>query len=232
MLQTIDWIFFDLGSTLIDETKADARRIREMIAGTNISNEAYCKKRFEMIRRGLPGDEAAIAYFQLKKAPWHSEEEVPYPDAAPTLNELKRRGYRLGVIANQNPGTEQRLAGWNLITCFSQIVASAETGVAKPDPAIFRYALQQAHCSAQNAAMIGDRLDNDIAPANRLGMHTVRILRALVSTTRNMARIMPTLWNSGTAGLLRLPRILLCGLPLIPGLMKPIPKLSASSGMS
>jgi FMN phosphatase YigB (HAD superfamily) len=66
-----------------------------------------------------------------------------------------------------------------LITCFSQIVASAETGVAKPDPAIFRYALQQAHCSAQNAAMIGDRLDNDIAPANRLGMHTVRILRGL-----------------------------------------------------
>ena len=179
MLQTIEWIFFDLGSTLIDETKADARRIREMIAGTNISKEAYCKKRFEMIRRGLPGDEAAIAYFQLKKAPWHSEEEVPYPDAAPTLNELKRRGYRLGVIANQNPGTEQRLAGWNLITCFSQIVASAETGVAKPDPAIFRYALQQAHCSAQNAAMIGDRLDNDIAPANRLGMHTVRILRGL-----------------------------------------------------
>ena len=153
MLQTIEWIFFDLGSTLIDETKADARRIREMIAGTNISKEAYCKKRFEMIRRGLPGDEAAIAYFQLKKAPWHSEEEVPYPDAAPTLNELKRRGYRLGVIANQNPGTEQRLAGWNLITCFSQIVASAETGVAKPDPAIFRYALQQAHCSAQNAAI-------------------------------------------------------------------------------
>ena len=36
MLQTIEWIFFDLGSTLIDETKADARRIREMIAGTNI----------------------------------------------------------------------------------------------------------------------------------------------------------------------------------------------------
>ena len=45
-----------------------------------------------------------------------------------------------------------------------------------------------------------------------------------VSTTRSMARITPTLWSLGTAGLLRLRRIRLSGLPLIPGLMKPLMK--------
>ena len=179
MQRTIDWIFFDVGSTLIDETAADLLRIREMTAGTGVSPAAYCKKRLELIRQGLPGDQAAIAFFHLKKTPWHSEAETPYPDAQPTLAALKRRGFRLGVIANQNPGTQQRLENWGLLPCFDVIATSAELGVAKPDPAIFCWALAQAGCPPQNAIMVGDRLDNDIAPANRLGMHTVRLLRGL-----------------------------------------------------
>lgn len=41
----IKWLFFDLGSTLIDETQADLHRIQEMIAGTDITVEMYYKKR-------------------------------------------------------------------------------------------------------------------------------------------------------------------------------------------
>lgn len=179
MLQNIKWIFFDLGSTLIDETKADLRRIREMTEGTDISEEMFCEKRLEMIRQGLSGDPATIAFFHLTKTPWHSEDETPYPDAEPALAALKHQGFKLGVIANQNPGTEQRLAEWNLLQYFDVIAASAELGVAKPDSTIFQWALKQAGCAARNAVMIGDRMDNDIAPANRLGMHTVRLLRGL-----------------------------------------------------
>ena len=40
-------------------------------------------------------------------------------------------------------------------------------------------ALTQAGCNVEHAMMIGDRLDNDIAPANRLGMHSVWLLRGL-----------------------------------------------------
>ena len=40
---------------------------------------------------------------------------------------------------------------------------------------IFDIALSRAGCSPENAVMIGDRLDNDIAPAKRLGMKTVRV---------------------------------------------------------
>lgn len=179
MLYTIKWVFFDLGSTLIDETEADLRRIREMTAGTAVTEASYREKRLEMIRQGLPGDQAAIAFFGLTKTPWRSEDETPYPDAVPTLEELKRRGFRLGVIANQNPGTEKRLRSWGLLPYFDVIAASAELGIAKPDPAIFQWALSQADCPAQAAIIVGDRPDNDVAPANRLGMHSVRLLRGL-----------------------------------------------------
>ena len=179
MTMTPQFIFFDLGSTLIDETAADTRRIREMISGTDVTEEAYRAKRLEMIRKGQNGDLSAIEYFALTKTPWHSEDEVPYPDAVPTLTELKRRGYKLGVIANQNYGTEQRLKNWSLLPFFDIIASSAELGMAKPDPSIFEWALKQAKCSPQDAIMIGDRMDNDIAPANRLGIHTVRLKRGL-----------------------------------------------------
>lgn len=179
MMRTVSWIFFDLGSTLIDETEADRRRIAEMIAGTDVTEHAYREKRLDLIRRGKPGNQAAIAYFGLCKTPWHSELETPYPDAAPTVSELKKRGFRLGIIANQNPGTEQRLADWDLLRFFDVVAASAELGAAKPDPAIFRFALTRANCPPQQAVMVGDRLDNDIAPANRIGMQTVRLLRGL-----------------------------------------------------
>ena len=179
MSLTVKWVFFDLGSTLIDETAADTRRIKEMISGTNITEEEYREKRLEMIRKGRNGDLSAIEYFALTKTPWHSEDEVPYPDAVPTLTELKRRGYKLGVIANQTFGTEVRLKNWNLLRFFEVIAASAELGMAKPDPAIFEWALKKADCSPQNAVMVGDRMDNDMEPANCLGMHSVRLKRGL-----------------------------------------------------
>ena len=83
------------------------------------------------------------------------------------------------MIANQNYGTENRLNNWNLHHFFDVIAASAELRMAKPDSAFFEWALNQADCCPQNAVMVGDRMDNDMAPANRLGMHTVRLLRGL-----------------------------------------------------
>ncbi len=178
------WIFFDLGSTLIDETGADLRRVREMTAGTGVTVEAYLEKRIELAGQGLPADQATIACFGLRKTPWHSEEEKPFADAAPTLAALKRQGFRLGVIANQNPGTEERLAAWGLLHYFDVVAASAELGAAKPDPSIFLWAMAQAGCAPAQAVMVGDRLDNDIAPAKALGMGTVRVLRGIGAYAR------------------------------------------------
>ena len=49
--------------------------------------------------------------------------------------------------------------------------------MSKPDPVIFRLALDAADCAPADAVMIGDRLDNDIRPAKVLGFATVRVLQ-------------------------------------------------------
>ena len=175
-MQNPEWLFFDLGSTLIDETAAYTRRIRETVDGSPVTVPAFEAAFRGFSAQGLDGYAAAIALFGLSKAPWRSEEEFPYADAEAILRALRRRGYRLGVIANQQPGTEQRLLEWNLLQFFDVIAASAEVGAAKPDPGLFLWALRHADCAPQNAAMIGDRIDNDILPAKALGMKTVRIL--------------------------------------------------------
>lgn len=175
----VKWIFFDVGSTLVDETEAYDRRAREMIEGTDITFSAFDSKRVELARQGVDGNSEAIKYFGLKKTPWHSEDETPFDDTLGTLELLKRRGYHLGVIANQAMGTAQRLDSWGLLKYFDVVAASAELGVAKPNKMIFERAFELAGCQPHNSVMVGDRLDNDITPAKSLGMETVWIRKGL-----------------------------------------------------
>ena len=176
---TSKWIFFDVGSTLVDETEAYDHRVRDMIAGTNITFEEFDGVRIALAKQGFDGNSAAVKYFGLTKTPWHSEDEVPYSDAQSTLAALRQNGYKLGIIANQNPGTANRLTHWGLRQYFDVIAASAELGCAKPDKEIFEKALQLAECTPEESIMVGDRLDNDIIPAKMIGMRTVWIKSGL-----------------------------------------------------
>ena len=169
------WIFFDVGSTLVDETEAYNHRIREVIAGTDITFEQFNEKRIYFSKQNLKGDLEAMKYFGLNKTPWHKEDEVPYQDADEILQYLRGKGYKIGVIANQSLGTAKRLEGWGLLKYIDVVAASAELGVAKPDSEIFLRALEMAGCKAREAVMIGDRLDNDICPAKKLGMKAIWI---------------------------------------------------------
>ena len=175
----IKWIFFDIGSTLVDETEAYDRRVREMIAGTSISYKEFDDVRIALAKQGLDGNSAAIKHFGLTKTPWHSEDEVPYSDAKNTLAALRDKGYKLGVIANQKVGIAERLETWGLRKYFDIITASAEIGYAKPDKEIFEKAFELAGCTAEESIMVGDRLDNDIIPAKSLGMKTVWLKNGL-----------------------------------------------------
>ncbi len=174
-MQKPEWIFFDIGSTLAGEQAAYDHRIRDMIAGTDLTFEKVHEKRVELALQGLDGNSAIIKFFGLAKTPWHSEDETLYADADSVLRDLKSRGYKLGIIANQAPGAAERLSNWGIADCFSVIASSSELGVAKPEPQIFEKALAMAGCTASQAVMIGDRLDNDIIPAKRFGMQTIWI---------------------------------------------------------
>lgn len=175
------WLFFDIGSTIIDESQAYDRRAKKMLTGTGISFAEFEQKQISFAKQGFDGNAKAVEFWGLKKTPWPAEEEFPYPDAGKILSYLSKKGYPLGIIANQAPGVVDRLEKWELRDFFAVIVSSAEFGFSKPDLRIFRKALESAGCKPEHSVMIGDRLDNDILPAKKLGMHTVWIRQGLSS---------------------------------------------------
>ena len=113
-----------------------------------------------------------VKNFGLEKVGWVKELEKLYPQSREVLQKLQG-SYRLGIIANQSAGTVERLVQFGIREYFDVIVSSAEEGVSKPDKRIFELALQRAGCTAAEACMVGDRLDNDITPAAEMGMSTV-----------------------------------------------------------
>lgn len=173
------WLFFDIGSTLVDETKAYDHRALDMIENTDITFWEFDQKKIELSKQGFDGNSEAIRYFGLTKTPWHTEDEELFDDVFEVLDVLKAKNYKLGIIANQVPGAKERLQAWGLLNYFDVVATSAELGVAKPDRMIFESALKSAGCHPQNAIMIGDRLDNDIMPAKVIGMNTVWVRRGL-----------------------------------------------------
>ena len=167
----VEWLVFDVGSTLIDESKANEHRILDAIAGTDISYEQAYAQAVRLAKQNIAHPLKCLG---LPITPWHSEDEIVYPQAAECLTQLHRK-YKLGIIANQIPGTASRMEQYGLSQHLDLIVASAEEGIEKPDPRIFELALKWANCLPENAAMIGDRLDNDIMPAKQLGLKTIWI---------------------------------------------------------
>ena len=179
LLSEIQWIFFDIGSTLVDETECYRARYAETVEGTDITCEEFENKVIEFSKQNKKGDHEAVKYFNLTLAKWHKELEMLYPETKAVLKNLFESGYKLGIIANQSLGTEKRLEEWGILKYFDIVIASAEEGVAKPDKEIFLRALSRAGCKPENAVMVGDRLDNDIVPANKIGMKTVWIKQGL-----------------------------------------------------
>ncbi len=166
------WIFFDLGATLVDESDVYKSRCEYAIKQSNIDPEEFMNKVYEKAKVSPTPIRSAAEAYGVIVPDWDNSLEKLYPSAYNVLSGLYGK-YKLGIIANQTPGTQERLDDWGIGRYFDVVVASAEAGVAKPDPGIFTMALQKAKCEPCDAIMVGDRLDNDIVPAKKLGMKTV-----------------------------------------------------------
>lgn len=180
----IKWIFFDVGGTLVDETESFRRRVKKTVELQRSLGNEYTEEELEKAMRdaALSGGSyfrGAMKTLGLSPfAPYEAFGEVLYPETKEVLRALSSR-YKLGIIANQPMGTAKRLETYGISEYISLVLSSAEEGVEKPDPVIFLHALERADCKAEEAVMIGDRPDNDILPAKRLGMKTVRITQGL-----------------------------------------------------
>lgn len=98
-----------------------------------------------------------------------------YPDAADCVAAVRRAGMAVGVAGNQPAAIDQVLAAAGLEVDF--VASSAAWGVAKPDPAFFARLVCEARVPAENILYVGDRLDNDVLPAHSAGMRTVFVRR-------------------------------------------------------
>lgn len=171
-MSDIKYLFFDIGSTLVDESECVKKRCEVIIESNNIDRQEFYDRVEECAKTDSYAVRAAALYYGAEIPKWYGELEKLYPDTKMILEILSQK-YKLGVIANQVAGTKDRLDNWGIGKYFDVVVASTEAECAKPDLKIFNLALEQAGCKPNEAVMIGDRLDNDVVPAKQLGMKTV-----------------------------------------------------------
>ena len=164
--------------------------------------EAYCRRQFQAVRwayfwaklrrrdfnslqilRSFCSDfvGASLCDADLHQLAWlwyaplveHSGVEEGVAD---TLSTLRRRGYRLGLVSNtfvDGAIHDRHLALHGLLEFFPVRVYSSAVGYRKPDPRIFRTALERLNVAAGEAMFVGDLVKTDIVGARRAGMVTV-----------------------------------------------------------
>lgn len=172
----IKWIFFDIGSTLVDEMPVYEYRLKGIADAIGISYKKAANLAKPYYNQNLDGEVELAKKLNISIPKWDSNLEEVYLDSEPCLKELSKR-FNIGIIANQPLGTSKRLEKFGLLKYIKVVISSAEEGVAKPDPKIFELALQRANCLPKEAIMIGDRVEKDIIPAKKLGMFTIWLKR-------------------------------------------------------
>jgi len=198
----VKWVFFDIGDVLFDENAQHQWLFHTLLQTLRAHGKTVLWDEFNQTRKRLaaegPNPEAAIkgtlAFYCVNDSEtevlWHEaraaymEMRKPRPygflldNITAVLEDLKR-DFKLGIIANQHPPITQALENYGVASLFEVIVISETVHLFKPDPAIFELGLEQAQISPAEAVFVGDRPDNDIAPARALGMKTVRFKRGI-----------------------------------------------------
>lgn len=100
-----------------------------------------------------------------------------HPDVVPTLERLRRAGLALGVVSNFEEWLERLLEQLEVTAYFPVRVISGIEGVEKPDPEIFRIALDRAGMTAEESVYVGDHPWFDVEAAREVGMLPVLIDR-------------------------------------------------------
>jgi putative hydrolase of the HAD superfamily len=122
----------------------------------------------------LPGLDHATA----RRVMMAALEFRPYDDAEPALRELREDGRALVVVSNWDCSLPDWLEPAGLLELVDGVVTSAGVGATKPDPRIFRHALELAGVEAAEAVHVGDSLDNDVDGARGVGIRAVFVLRS------------------------------------------------------
>jgi HAD superfamily hydrolase (TIGR01549 family) len=186
----LGWVFLDVGNVLLDEDPLTffsftrhveaVRQVRAELTFFDVlavrEKKALAGSRwpaFEVVRETLSANECAVLWDETAREVRRRFSELsPLIAGAREVVERLAREYHLGLLANQGTECRNWLAELGVLDHFEVVVFAEEVGSPKPEPAIFRSALEMAGAPAAECLMVGDRLDNDIVPAAGLGMLT------------------------------------------------------------
>lgn len=133
-----------------------------------------------LLSEGLDGSNARQLSAQY--ADLHRQHSVLFDDAIETLELLRDRGMKLGLLTNgaHDPQWE-KINRFDLARHFDVIVVEGEFGRGKPEPDVFRHALATVGAAAHEAWHIGDNLYADVGGAKSVGIAAAWIHRDRLS---------------------------------------------------
>ena len=154
-------VVFDLGETLADET----RQFEETADALGVPRFTYMALAGAAIVRGEQPDRGGH-----RAAPF-TEADL-YPDALPCIRALRERGTTVGVVGNTAAEDEAFIAPY-----VDLVGSSQRWGVSKPEPAFFARIVDELERPPAEIVYVGDRVDNDVAPALACGLRAVHVRR-------------------------------------------------------
>jgi HAD superfamily hydrolase (TIGR01549 family) len=161
------------------EAEYGAKLLMDQMARDTTTDERTRGRIFfaEIFRRvGL--DEGSFAPVAQRMFARHAERNLwggVRERTAETLDELRRRGYRLGVISNADGRAEQALVAVGLRPHFELVIDSGLVGIDKPDPRIFHLAAERMGIDPADAVYVGDIYEIDVQGARAAGMRAILI---------------------------------------------------------
>ncbi len=179
----IQAVCFDVGETIVNETReygtwADwlgvPRHTFSAVFGAVLARGGDYREAFKYFQPTFDLKLERQKRIEAGKPETFSEEDL-YPDARICLAELQRAGLKVALAGNQTARAESILRSLNLPVDL--IGTSDSWGVEKPSPAFFKRVVQETGVEAGSILYVGDRLDNDVAPAQAAGMATALLRR-------------------------------------------------------
>ncbi len=179
---------FDHVTQTAYRTAADLRHfgLAELVAYLVRSQLAYLRESGdaatrEVIESATRAGRLSTAAAQIIRA-FVAESRAGMAASATVLESLAPR-FRMGVVSNFYGNLDRILAEAGLDRYFIAIADSARVGIFKPDAGIFTFALERLGVAAAAAAMVGDSLDKDCAPARQLGITAIWLPGAASAAT-------------------------------------------------
>ena len=90
MLGDVTWVFFDIGSTLGDESTVYENRFKSIAQQAGIEYDRVYKRAIEYYKQNRKGDLEIIKELGVAKPSWNTCDERLYADAVPCLESLSK----------------------------------------------------------------------------------------------------------------------------------------------